>query len=91
MAASFSSLWGAPHVICDQDQSVLVDGLWMYDRPKGTTRLSCGLYRSAAGDLILKVWRNSKFYRSWQADEATLCAETDANRRLLEADGWEAL
>jgi hypothetical protein len=49
------------------------------------------VYRSAAGDLILKVWRNSKFYRAWRADEATLRAEANANRRLLEADGWEAL
>jgi len=89
MAASFLALWGSPPAI-DNDGAKVVEGLWMYIHPKGSPRLSCGLYRTPAGDLVLRTFRNRFGYREWYGEEPALRQQADICRRLLEHAGWLA-
>lgn len=90
MAANFTSLWGAPHAICD-DGARVVESFWLYLNPQQTTRLSCGLYLMTDGRHVLRVYRNSFFYRQWIGDVETLKNEAAGNAHALEQLGWTPL
>ena len=58
---------------------------------KGSTAVSCGLYRSAAGTYTLRVYRNGLEYRHSKGDEAHLRREAASKLEALLATNWEQI
>ena len=85
---SFSLLFGAPPALL-RDHSALIDAFWYLQ--KGSTAVSCGLYRSPAGTYTLRVYRNGFEYRHSTGDEASFRREAAAKLEALLATNWEQI